>query len=129
MKFILIFVILLSTLKVYSQEIQASVSVDVQQVNQEFRINVQSMASDLEKYINNTKFTNGQWEGPKIPVDISIILSGGFNNSFQGRLILTSQLRLNNGGTGAQVSPILFHIFAVHTRVLKSTDMGATIDF
>lgn len=39
------------------------------------------------------------------------------------------QLRLNNGGTGAQVSPILFHIFAVHTRVLKSTDMGATIDF
>jgi len=96
MKFILIFAILLSTLKVYSQEIEATVSVDVQQVNQEFRINVQSMASDLEKYINNTKFTNGQWEGPKIPVDISIILSGGFNNSFQGRLILTSQLRLNN---------------------------------
>jgi len=39
------------------------------------------------------------------------------------------QLRLNNGGTGADVTPILFHIFAVHTRILKSTDMGAEIDF
>jgi len=96
MKYILILALLLISVNIYSQEIEASVSVDVQQINQEYRINVQSMASDLEKYINNTKFTNGQWEGPKIPVDISIILSGGFNNSFQGRLILTSQLRLNN---------------------------------
>ena len=53
------------------------------------------MASDLERYINNTKFTNLQWDGPKIPVDITIILSGGFNNNYEGRLILTSQTRLN----------------------------------
>lgn len=39
------------------------------------------------------------------------------------------QLRLNNGGGGADITPILFHIFAVHTRILKSTEMGAEIDF
>ena len=39
------------------------------------------------------------------------------------------QLRINNGGTGVQIVPVLYHIFAFHTRILKSTDMGAEIDF
>lgn len=39
------------------------------------------------------------------------------------------QLRLNNQGTTGNIDPILFHIFAIHTRILKSSDMGATIDF
>jgi len=87
--------LILNSISLYSQEIEAKVYVDVQQIEQENRVNVQTMASDLERYINNTKFTNIQWEGPKIPVDISIILSGGYNNIFQGRIIITSQTRLN----------------------------------
>jgi len=91
---ILLTYLILNSISLYSQEIEAKVYVDVQQIEQENRVNVQTMASDLERYINNTKFTNIQWEGPKIPVDISIILSGGYNNIFQGRIIITSQTRL-----------------------------------
>ena len=106
--FLLLFLILFSV-KTYSQEITAKVFVDVQQIEQENRVNVQTMASDLERYINNTKFTNLQWDGPKIPVDISIILSGGFNNKYQGRLILVSQTRLNQDDN-------------IRTTVLKTMD-------
>lgn len=96
MKYLLLLsIILITNIKLLSQEIEAKVFVDVQQLQQENRVNVQTMANDLERYINNTKFTTMQWDGPKIPVDISIILSGGFNNNFQGRLIITSQTRLN----------------------------------
>lgn len=96
MKYLLLLLfIFIANIKLLSQEIEAKVFVDVQQLQQENRVNVQTMANDLERYINNTKFTTMQWDGPKIPVDISIILSGGFNNNFQGRLILTSQTRLN----------------------------------
>ncbi len=95
MKLSIILLLILLSLKSYSQEIEAKVFVDLQQIEQQNRVNVQTMASDLERYINNTKFTNLQWDGPKIPVDITIILSGGFNNNYEGRLILTSQTRLN----------------------------------
>lgn len=96
MKYLLLLsIIFITNIKLLSQEIEAKVFVDVQQLQQENRVNVQTMANDLERYINNTKFTTMQWDGPKIPVDISIILSGGFNNNFQGRLIITSQTRLN----------------------------------
>ena len=95
MKFIILLLVLLLNVKSYSQEIEASVSVDLQQIPQELRINVQTMANDLQDYINNTKFTQLQWDGPGIPVDLSIILSGGQGNRFSGRLILTSQTRLN----------------------------------
>ncbi len=96
MKHMIILFIFLISLKTYSQEIEASVSVDLQQIPQELRINVQTMGNDLQDYINNTKFTQLQWDGPKIPVDISIILSGGQGDRFSGRIILTSQTRLNS---------------------------------
>lgn len=95
MKNLLISILFLLAFNLKSQEIDASVSVDMQQIPQELRVNVQTMGSDLQQYINNTKFTNNEWEGPKIPVDVSIILSGGMNNNYSGRLILTSQTRLN----------------------------------
>ena len=39
------------------------------------------------------------------------------------------QLRINNSANGADVTAKLFHVFAIHTRILKSTEMGASIDF
>lgn len=95
MKQVILLLIFVINSNIKAQEIEASVSVDLQQINQELRINVQTMANDLQDYINNTKFTQLQWEGPKIPVDISIILSGGQGDRYSGRLILTSQTRLN----------------------------------
>lgn len=96
MRKVLLLLIFIINANIKAQEIEASVSVDLQQIQQELRINVQTMANDLQDYINNTKFTQLQWEGPKIPVDISIILSGGQGDRYSGRLILTSQTRLNS---------------------------------
>ena len=39
------------------------------------------------------------------------------------------QLRVKNSATGADVTAKLYHIFAVHTRVLKTTEMGAEVSF
>lgn len=39
------------------------------------------------------------------------------------------QLRINNDGTGADITAKLYHIFAVHTRIMRSSDMGAEIQF
>ena len=39
------------------------------------------------------------------------------------------QLRIQNTGAGANITAKLYHIFAIHTRILKSTDMGASVEF
>ncbi|MFW5662348.1 MAG: DUF4835 family protein, partial [Bacteroidota bacterium] len=77
---ILLAVFLTSFLIAEANEVEANVTVNMEQISQENRTNVMSLESDLEKYINSQTFTDLEWEGPPIPVEISIYLSGGFNN-------------------------------------------------
>lgn len=95
MKVFLLILLSICFSDLYSQEIQAIVTVDDQQIRQENRINISSLATDLERYINNTKFTDMEWEGPKIPVDVSIAISGGSNNVYSAQLLLTSKRYLD----------------------------------
>lgn len=74
-----------------SQEIDANVSIDIEAIEQEYRPFITSLAQDLERYIDNTIFVIDDWEGDRIPVDISIALAGGNNNKYTARAIITSQ--------------------------------------
>lgn len=95
MKYLLV-LIFLSGVELISQEIQATVNINDEAIRQEDRINIQSLAVDLENYINNTRFTELEWEGPKIPVDISIAISGGGQNGiFSAQLLFTSKRYLD----------------------------------
>jgi hypothetical protein len=92
-----IFALILLSISLYSQEIDANVTVDVQALDQEARINVATLGQDLESYIDNTVFIAENWEGEKIPVEVAVVLMGGSNNMFSGRLLLNSQRPIYNG--------------------------------
>lgn len=98
-----LFVIIFS-FNLYSQEIQAEVNVIVEQVQQENRFYASTMESDLERYINNQKFSSGEWEGPPIPVKINIHLSGGFNGAFSARMFIAAQRYIYGQGEAASVT-------------------------
>ncbi len=76
----------LNCLESFSQEIEAKVSINLEQIPQEYRHYVSTMESDVTKYINSQRFTNIEWEGPKIPVDINIALSGGNRGIFAAQM-------------------------------------------
>lgn len=78
-------------ISVYSQEIDAVVTVNVERLDFESRSYVANMKYDLENYINNQKFTEIDWEGTKVPVDISIYLSGGYNKRYSAQVVLVSR--------------------------------------
>jgi hypothetical protein len=86
-----------------SQEIQATVTVNVEQLDPDKRINVSTMKDDLERYINTTKFTDEQWEGGRIPVDISIALSGGHNNRYGAKVFIASKRYIYGQEDGTSV--------------------------
>lgn len=93
----------LSTI-VISQEIKATVTVNVEQLDQDKRINVSTMKSDLERYINTTQYTDQEWEGGRIPVDISIVLSGGYNNKYDAKIFIVSKRYIRGQEDGTSVA-------------------------
>lgn len=74
-----------------AQEIRANVSVNMDQIQFDSRQYVTSLKYDLENYINNQKFTDIEWEGPRIPVEISIYLTGSNRTYFSAQLIVISK--------------------------------------
>jgi len=88
---ILLAILLISSSITLSQEIEAEVTLNVEMLDSDRRINVSTMENDLERYINSTRFTDIEWEGTRIPVDITIAVSGGYNNRYNARLFIASK--------------------------------------
>lgn len=85
----------LFTFQSFSQEIDAEVTVNVEQLDFEARSYVATMEDDVENYLDNERFTDYEWEGPAIPVSITIYLSGGYNNRYSARLLVISKRYLD----------------------------------
>lgn len=103
--FLTIFVLCLGTLtNAKSQEIEAHVSVNMEQIPQEYRISINTIANDIERYLSTQKFTNIDWEGPKIPVDISIALTGGARNMYSAQLFIASKRHIAGTDGGQSIT-------------------------
>jgi len=100
---IIIFLMTESTIG-YSQEIKAEVTVNMEQLVFEARNNVATMKRDIENYINNQKFTQNDWEGDPINVQITIYLSGGTNNIYSAKMFLISTRPIEGTGNGQSVN-------------------------
>lgn len=99
--FFVTFFVVFGLSKLSAQEIEAHVSVNMEQIPQEFRISVNTIATDIEKYLNSQRFTSIEWEGPRIPVDISIALTGGSRNIYSAQLFIAAK-RIIAGTDGGQ---------------------------
>ncbi|MFN3196706.1 MAG: DUF4835 family protein [Chlorobiota bacterium] len=100
---LIIAVLLAFSSATYSQEIEANVNVNMEMLDQEYRVNVSTMEQDVENYINSTKYTDVDFEGNKIPVDISIVLSGGYNNRYNARIFIASNRYIYGQDDGKSV--------------------------
>lgn len=91
----------LSGAAVVAQEIQATVTVNYDQLPIDKRDEITSMKNDLESYLNNTAFTPIEWEGERIPVDVTIYITGKSGDMYQARLFVVSK-RVLDGPQAAQ---------------------------
>lgn len=84
-----------------SQELDARVTVNMEPIQMDQRMEARTMAADVERYLNNQRYTGQDWEGERIPVDVTIYLMSRSGNRYVGRLGVVSR-RLANGepGTG-----------------------------
>ncbi|MBM2816163.1 MAG: hypothetical protein HW421_2925 [Ignavibacteria bacterium] len=107
LKFYIILVLFISGIlsnAAIAQEIEANVIVNVEQLSMENRISVQTMQNDITSYINNQKFTEKKWEGPKIQVDINVFLQGGSNNKYAARVFIISKRSLDSKQNSSSIA-------------------------
>lgn len=122
----------------HAQEIQSTVVVDMQTLTLDQRQDLVNMARDVENYINNNRYLDKDWDGEKIPVDITIYIRARNSNRVSARLAVVSK-RLINGqpGTGSG----LFRIFdqewsfewsmtpTLVYQTMRYDDFASVIDF
>lgn len=90
---------------VTAQELDANVIVNMDALQIDQRQDVQTMANDVRTYLINQRFTGMDWDGPRIPIDVTIYLNGRNGNTYSGRLAIVSR-RPKNGDT-LNTSPLL----------------------
>ncbi len=93
--------LLMASAGAVAQEIQATVTVNYDQLPIDKRDEITTMKDDLESYINNTTFTTLDWEGGRIPVDITIYITGKSGDMYQARLFVVAR-RVLDGAEASQ---------------------------
>ncbi len=86
-----------------AQELQANVVVNLDMLPVEQRIDVQSMRDDVTNYLNGQRYTAKDWTGPKIPVDVSITLTGRTGNRYSAILTVMSRRFIDGPERGKSV--------------------------
>ncbi|MBU3678390.1 MAG: DUF4835 family protein [Candidatus Kapabacteria bacterium] len=122
----------------HAQEIQSTVVVDMQTLTLDQRQDLVNMARDVENYINNNRYLDKDWDGDKIPVDITIYIRARNGNRVSARLAVVSK-RLINGQPGSGSG--LFRIFdqewsfewsmtpTLVYQTMRYDDFASVIDF
>jgi Domain of unknown function (DUF4835) len=96
---ILLFVAALAINGTQAQEIKPNVIVNFERLEFEARTDVSTLKDDLERYIRSQRFTDIDWEGDPIDVDILIHFISGSKNNYSARIAISSKRMLDGDGT------------------------------
>lgn len=102
--FLLLIIQFISIYGLVAQEIECNVIVNIEQIEQENRYKISSLENDIKNYINTQRFTNLQWEGDRIPVDINVFVAGGYNNKFSAQIFIAAKRNLYGKDGGRSIT-------------------------
>ena len=104
---ILVFALLINV-TARGQELEANVVVVMDAIPSDQRQELLSMAAAVKTYLNNERFTGVEWDGPRIPIDITIYVMSKTGDNVSARLGLVSKRLVNNHvGTGGALLRVL----------------------
>jgi hypothetical protein len=99
--------ILLFPAAIFAQELNATVNVNMDQLNPGIREKLENFKSVLEDYLNKNKFTSKSWEGEKIQCSFNVFFTGATDDN-----IYTTQLNISSQRPieGSQRNSLLMNI-------------------
>jgi hypothetical protein len=89
---IIIFYLILISAPIVAQELDANVTINVEQLETAARDRLDNFKYQIQDYLNNNKFTGKAWEGEKIKCNLTIFFSSSSDNvSYGAQLVVSSQ--------------------------------------
>ena len=90
MKKLLVFLVILPTL-FFAQELNATVSVNVEQLPSKYKDKLNDFGQTVQDYLNNNKYADQNWQGDKIDCTFNIFfLSGSGEVNYTAQAVITS---------------------------------------
>lgn len=91
-KFIIVLFFLLPLASIQSQELNASVVVNYEQLALEYQDKLINFRQQIEDYLNNTQFTGDNWEWQEIKCNFNIFFTGASGETgYEAQVVITSQ--------------------------------------
>jgi len=90
-KLIIVALISFSFSTIYSQELEATVQINTEQLQSVYKENLEVFKQQIEDYLNTTKFTGDNWEWPKIKCSFNMFFTTG-----DGEINYSAQVVINS---------------------------------
>ncbi|MDP2038435.1 MAG: DUF4835 family protein [Ignavibacteria bacterium] len=76
----------------FAQELEASITTNMDQLSAASRDRLDSFVNQMQDYLNNNKYTGKPWEGEKIKCNFTIFFTGASDDvNYTAQLVVTSQ--------------------------------------
>ena len=96
-KILSIIFILISFSTIYSQELDATVQINSEQLQSVYKENLEVFKMQIEDYLNNTKFTGENWDWPRIKCSFNIFFTSASNENNYSAQVVVNSSRLIEG--------------------------------
>ena len=91
MKKLVVIVLFLLSINIWGQELEATVQINAEQLQSVYKENLEVFKFQMEEYLNNTKFTNGTWEWPRIKCSFNIFFTAASNETnYSAQVVINS---------------------------------------
>ena len=91
MKNFILFLVFFPAL-IFSQELDATVVINFEQLDNAAKERLVNFQRDIENYINSARYTEDAWEGDKIPCQFNIFFTGASEEvSYSAQVVISSQ--------------------------------------
>ena len=107
-KIITVLFLILFSVNSFAQELDARVEVNFEQLETVYKEKLVSFKSQVEEYLNNTKFTGGAWDWPRIKCSFNIFITGASSEvNYNAQIVITSSRPIEGNSEYNQNSLIL----------------------
>jgi len=94
-----------------SQELNCTVTINIESIQSGQRGNLRTFAQDIERYMNNTRFTNEDLDGEKIQCSLDIFFTAAAsNNYYQVQVAVSSQRPIYTGDEKSDRTTLVMRI-------------------
>jgi hypothetical protein len=92
MMFFILFLLAFTGSTLFAQELNCRVTVEYSSIPVQNRELLREFGSQIEEYMNKTRFSNDTWQGPRIDCSISIYVMGASGETnYSAQAVITSQ--------------------------------------